>query len=345
MTHVRILDCTLRDGGYAVDSQFGDSVIRKMIHGLIDARVDVVECGFLQDDPHVSGSTKFNHAAQLREYLPEARANTSLVLLADYSRYRIAQLEPYDGSSIHGVRACFFKHEFVEAREGVLAFCRQIMVKGYDLYVQPVDALSYNEAEWCDLIYQVNLLKPKAFSIVDTFGSMYSSDLERIFKLSHQILTPEIHIGFHSHNNLQLSFSLALELIRLSQLSEREIIIDATVFGMGRGAGNTNIELLMHYLNQHYGKDYDLDITCDLYDNYISPLRALHVWGYSMAHFLAGAYSAHTNNISHLLQKNNINSKTIHTVLSAISPDLRKRYDYEKLDQAYADYQCRISRE
>ena len=71
----------------------------------------VIECGFLKDEPHQNGSTIFNNAAGLREYLPKNRKQASYVCLADYSRYTIDNLEPFDGTSIDGVRACFFKNE------------------------------------------------------------------------------------------------------------------------------------------------------------------------------------------------------------------------------------------
>ena len=110
MKRVNILDCTLRDGGYLVDSQFGNTAIKGIIRGLAESGVDVIECGFLKDEPHPAGSTIFNNAAQLRSFLPDDRRQSSYVCLADYSRYSIDNLEPFDGTSIDGVRACFFKN-------------------------------------------------------------------------------------------------------------------------------------------------------------------------------------------------------------------------------------------
>ena len=174
MKRVNILDCTLRDGGYLIDSQFGNTAIKGIIQGLTDSGIDVIECGFLKDEPHHDGSTIFNNASQIRPFLPEDRKNASYVCLADYSRYTIRQLEPFDGTSIDGVRACFFKKE----RYDVLDFCRTIKEKSYRLYVQPVDILGYTDAELLDLIEAVNDLEPYAFSIVDTFGSLYKEDLQ-----------------------------------------------------------------------------------------------------------------------------------------------------------------------
>lgn len=333
MKRVNILDCTLRDGGYLVDAKFGNTAIKGIIKGLTESGTDVIECGFLKDEPHETGSTIFNNAAQIRSYLPSDRKNASYVCLADYSRYTISNLEPYDGTSIDGVRACFFKHE----RYDVIDFCKEIVNKGYKLYVQPVDILGYTDAELLELIDMINPIEPFAFSIVDTFGSMYKEDLQRVFYLVHHNLTASSCVGFHSHNNLQMSFALSQEFIEMTQ-GLRSVVIDATMNGMGRGAGNTNTELVMQYMNRKYNAGYDIDSVLDLIDNYVDSIHSTCDWGYSTSYFLAGSYSAHVNNISYLSGKAGISSRDINFILNQIGSDARKRYDYDLLEKAYVDY-------
>lgn len=333
MKRVNILDCTLRDGGYLIDSQFGNTAIKGIIRGLAESGVDVIECGFLKDAPHQNGSTVFNHASQLRPFLPEDRRQASYVCLADYSRYTIDNLEPYDGSSIDGVRACFFKEE----RYDVIAFCRSITEKGYKLYVQPVDILGYTDTELLELIDMVNDLEPYAFSIVDTFGSLYREDLQRVFHLVHHNLWANARIGFHSHNNLQMSFSLSQEFIEMSQ-GLREVVVDSSMAGMGRGAGNTNTELMMQYMNRKFNSGYDIDVVLDLIDNYIDGFHNQYEWGYSIPYFLAGSHSAHVNNISYLSTKAGIASRDINFLLNRLEPVDRKRYDYDLLEKTYLEY-------
>ena len=195
-TSIQLLDCTLRDGGYLVDTMFGETFVKGFTRSMTDAGLNVVEVGFLKDEPHRTGSTIYNNAAQIRPYLPrQRREGVSYVCLSDYSRYHISNLEPYDGTSIDGVRACFFKKE----RKDVLDFCREIKRKGYKLYVQPVDILGYSDEELLDLIADVNEIGPYAFSTVDTFGSMYPEDLPRVFRLINEHLAPGVRMGFHSH--------------------------------------------------------------------------------------------------------------------------------------------------
>lgn len=333
MRRVNILDCTLRDGGYLIESQFGNTAIKGIIRGLTESGVDVIECGFLKDEPHQNGSTIFNNAGQLRSFLPEDRKQASYVCLADYSRYHIDQLEPYDGSSIDGVRACFFKEE----RYDVIDFCKSITQKGYKLYVQPVDILGYTDSELLELIDMVNILEPYAFSIVDTFGSLYREDLQRVFHLVHHNLCASSRIGFHSHNNLQMSFSLSQEFIEMSQ-GLRDVVVDSSMAGMGRGAGNTNTELVMQYMNRKFNSGYDIDIVLDLIDNYIDGFHNQYEWGYSIPYFLAGSHSAHVNNISYLSTKAGIVSRDINFLLNRLDPSERKRYDYDLLEKTYLEY-------
>lgn len=333
MKRVNILDCTLRDGGYLIDSQFGNTAIKGIIRGLTESGVDVIECGFLKDEPHQNGNTVFNNASQLRSFLPEDRKQASYVCLADYSRYHIDQLEPYDGSSIDGVRACFFKEERYE----VIDFCKSIINKGYKLYVQPVDILGYTDSELLELIDMVNDLEPYAFSIVDTFGSLYREDLQRVFHLVHHNLWANARIGFHSHNNLQMSFSLSQEFIEMSQ-GLRDVVVDSSMAGMGRGAGNTNTELVMQYMNRKFNSGYDIDIVLDLIDNYIDGFHNQYEWGYSIPYFLAGSHSAHVNNISYLATKAGIASRDINFLLNRLDPSERKRYDYDLLEKTYLEY-------
>ncbi len=331
-TSIQLLDCTLRDGGYLVDTMFGETFVKGFTRSMTDAGLNVVEVGFLKDETHRTGSTIYNNAAQIRPYLPrQRREGVSYVCLSDYSRYHISNLEPYDGTSIDGVRACFFKKE----RKDVLDFCREIKRKGYKLYVQPVDILGYSDEELLDLIADVNEIGPYAFSTVDTFGSMYPEDLPRVFRLINEHLAPGVRMGFHSHNNLQMSFALSQEFARLAN-GVRDITIDATLCGMGRGAGNTNTELVASYLNSHWGAHYDLDVLLDAVDNYMGSMRSRCTWGYSVPYFLAGIYSAHVHNITYLSDKPSVRAKDMRFVLEQLPADVRKRYDYDLVDKLYA---------
>ena len=331
--HAKLLDCTLRDGAYLIDKKFGDETIHGMVNGLLDANVDIIEIGFLQDEGFGDGKTVYLNGAVAEKFVPENKKGAMFTVLADYSRYSINNLDTYSGKSFDAVRACFFKKE----RKEVIDFCKTITEKGYKVFVQPVDILGYTDKEIIDLIEDVNQIDPYCFSIVDTFGSMYVEDLQRVFSLIDHNLVATSRIGFHSHNNMQMSNALSQEFLRMSY-GLRDVVVDTTVSGMGRGAGNTPTELVAEYMVKKLGYSYDIDALLDIIDNYMDNIKTKCSWGYSTSFFIAGCYSAHVNNIDYLTKKSSIRSKDIRYILNKIGAIPRKRYHYDLLEETYINY-------
>lgn len=333
MNHVQLLDCTLRDGAYLVDKKFGDNTIRGIIAGLLKSKVDYIEIGFFQDEGFGEGKTVFLNAADAKRFVPEDKGDAMFTVLADCSRYSLSNLDMCDGTSIDAVRECFFKTEQDQAIEN----CKIIKEKGFKCFVQPVDILGYSDSELLELISKINEIEPYCLSIVDTFGSMYQEDLHRVFELINHNLISSCKIGFHSHNNMQMSNALSQEFVRMTY-GKREVVIDGTINGMGRGAGNTPTELIAQYLVSQYNYSYDMDAMLDIIDDYMDNIRARCTWGYSTPYFVAGCYSAHVNNIMYLKERSSIKSKDIRYILNKIGADSRKRYDYELLEKTYIEY-------
>lgn len=333
MNHAMLLDCTLRDGAYLIDKKFGDNNICGIIEGLVKARVDCIEIGFFQDDGFGEGKTVFKNSYEAKKYIPSNKSGSMFTVLADYSRYSIENLDECTGDSIDAVRECFFKHERFKAIEN----CKTIKEKGYKCFVQPIDILGYTDIELIELINIINEIEPYCLSIVDTFGSMYQEDLHRVFEIINHNLVQTCKVGFHSHNNMQMSNALSQEFVRLTY-GKREVVVDATISGMGRGAGNTPTELIAQYMVSKLGYNYDMDVLLDIIDDYMDNIRSKCNWGYTTSYFVAGCYSAHVNNISYLSQKNSIRSKDIRYILNRIGTVARKRYDYDLLEKTYVDY-------
>jgi len=332
MTAIQLLDCTLRDGGYLVNKSFNENTIHNIVTGLTQAGVDYVELGFLQDEISEKENVCFFNSAKARQYIPKDRRNTLYTAFADYSRYSVGNLDDYDGQSFDCVRACFFKEE----RHDVLGFCRAIKDKGYKVFIQPVGILRYSMSELLDLIAEFNNMQCYCFGIVDTFGSMYLEDLRLKLAIIHSELSPEIKLGFHSHNNKELSGALSMEFLNIMK-GERDICVDATLFGMGRGAGNTRTEIIVDYMNKRLGKNYDLNIILDVIDNSIQSIAAHTKWGYGLQMFLAGIFSCHINNVNYLIQKTGLRTRDISWILSRLSDEERSRYNYPHLDELYLE--------
>ena len=333
MNHAMLLDCTLRDGAYLIDKKFGRNAINGIIAGLMDSGVDLIEIGFLQNEGFGEGKTVYKNSKDAEEYVPNDKKDTLFTVLADYSRYSIDNLDDYTGKSFDAVRACFFKKE----RYDVIDFCKSIKAKGYKLFVQPVDILGYSDSELIEFINMINTMEPYCLSIVDTFGSMYIDDLQRVFSLIDHNLIGSCKIGFHSHNNMQMSSALSQEFVRMS-FGKRKVVVDATLSGMGRGAGNTPLELIAQYMVTKYNYNYDMDAILDVIDGYMDNIRSKCAWGYDTNYFIAGTYSAHVNNIAYLKNKSSIRYKDIRYILNKIGAQPRKRYNYDLLDSTYMNY-------
>ena len=219
MNKLSILDCTLRDGGYINKWNFGKETIQGIIQNLLVAGVDIIECGFLRDVSYDENVAVFSCVSQITPFITPKKKNTLYVALLALGDIATEKILPCDGTSIDGIRLAFHRHEWEEAKTVAI----DLMKKGYKVFIQPVGTTAYSDLELLHLIQDVNQLQPYSFHLVDTLGIMYRQDLLRLFYLIDHNLSLTIKLGFHSHNNLQLSFANTQELLR--QDSKRDLII------------------------------------------------------------------------------------------------------------------------
>lgn len=334
MNKVHILDCTLRDGGYCNEWRFGFDNSRKIIDGLVDANVEVIECGFITNkveyDPDV---TKFNTFGQIASIIPQKREGKLFVAMMNYGEYDIENIPDFDGSSIDGIRIAFHKKDLDESLE----ICKRIKEKGYLVFVQPMVSLSYTDEEFLSMIRRVNEFEPYAFYIVDSFGMMKEKDLTRLFYLVEHNLKDTIWIGFHSHNNMQLAYSNAQKLTIIR--TNRSLIIDASIFGMGRGAGNLNTELFVEYLNENASKNYDLKPLLFIIDKILSVFYQRNYWGYSLPNYISAAHNAHPSYAAYLDAKKTLTFEDMNEIFATMDDDKKVSYDKSYIEDLYLKYQ------
>lgn len=333
MADVKILDCTLRDGGYINDFDFGKNTIVTIINKLSIAGIEIIECGFLVSAVENEDCSLFPSISSIKKYIGNKSHNTMYVAMLQFGHISNEEIESYDGSSIEGIRLTFHQHEIEDA----FILAKQLMDKGYKVFIQPVGTSTYPDIDLLELINRVNKLKPYSFYIVDTLGTMYKNDLLRLFYLIHHNLNEDISIGFHSHNNLQLSFSNAQELLLLN--TTREIFIDSSILGMGRGAGNLCTELITQYINENIEKKYDILSLLEIIDEHIHPIKAKYEWGYSVPYYLAAVNNCHPNYASYLLNKQTLNVRDISSIIRNIDNDIRKEFDKSYIENLYIEYQ------
>ena len=335
---IALLDCTLRDGAYINGSRFGTSAIKGIIKKLQEARTDIIEVGWLKDAAHEEGSTYYHLPQDAAPYMVDRQDGIEYVAMIDWDRYDVDNLPPCDGKSVNAVRVVFphGKH-----REGI-AVAERVREKGYRIFLQAANTLAYSEADLKDLAQCINACRPVAISVVDTFGAMFEEDLARIVRTLDAALDPAIAMGFHSHNNQQLSFALTMHFVELLAESERSAIVDASLCGMGRGAGNATTELVASYLDRKQNGNYDMDAILDAIDTYMEPFREAYTWGYSTPYFVAGMYQCHVNNIAYLQRNHRTNARDMRNIIASLSQAERRKYDYDLLERRYLENQSRL---
>ena len=333
----QILDCTLRDGGYINDWRFGKKTIVSILEKLEKANIDIIECGFLTRMVKDEACSLFNDIAQIEKVLPRQGRTAMYVAMIAIGEKELhpSELAPFDGKSLEGIRLTFHKGEIDQAME----WARIIQEKGYKVFMQPVGTGFYTDMELLQLVEKMNQLQPYAFYIVDTLGSMYRNEVSHRFYLIDENMRPEIHLGFHGHNNLQLAFSNAQVLGKIQ--TKRTLILDSSVNGMGRGAGNLPTELITQYINKNIASRYDVTMVMDIYDEYISAIRKKFEWGYSVPYHIAASNVCHPNYASYLINKQTLTMKDIEKIIQSIPEEYKILYDQSLIEELYVRYQSR----
>lgn len=333
----QILDCTLRDGGYINDWRFGKKTIVSILEKLEKANIDIIECGFLTRMVKDEACSLFNDIAQIEKVLPRQERTAMYVAMIAIGEKELhpSELAPFDGKSLEGIRLTFHKGEIDQAME----WARIIQEKGYKVFMQPVGTGFYTDMELLQLVEKMNQLQPYAFYIVDTLGSMYRNEVSHRFYLIDENMRPEIHLGFHGHNNLQLAFSNAQVLGKIQ--TKRTLILDSSVNGMGRGAGNLPTELITQYINKNIASRYDVTMVMDIYDEYISAIRKKFEWGYSVPYHIAASNVCHPNYASYLINKQTLTMKDIEKIIQSIPEEYKILYDQSLIEELYVRYQSR----
>ena len=256
-----------------------------------------------------------------------------LVAMVEYTKYDIDTLpELTKDSKVKGIRFSFRKSDFQKA----LLEMPKIKAKGYELFIQPISTLSYTKEELEYLLKTVNPLKPYAVYVVDTQGSMFSDDFQKLYEDMDKILDDTISLGFHSHNNMQLSYSIAITFIEIAK--NKNIIIDSSVYGMGRGAGNLNTELLADFINKKINLKYNIEEILELIDGYYYNIYKTQGWGYSLPHFLSASLECHPNYASYLLDTKHLTINEIKRIMAQVPDNEKYEYNKQYIEKLYVNH-------
>lgn len=335
---VYLLDCTLRDGGYVNDWEFGYNNLISIFERLADSNVDWIEVGFLDErrpfDINRSIMPDTDSVDRIFGHLD--KKNSQVIGMIDYGTCGLEHIRPCAETFLDGIRVIFKKHN----RKPALEFCARLKELGYKVFAQLVSVTSYSDREMMDLIDQANEVKPYAVSMVDTYGLMHQNNLGHYFDLLDNNLDPEISIGYHGHNNFQMGYANCVSMIDRMFTTRRKLLVDGTLYGMGKSAGNAPIELIIMHLNSLFPGRYDVNQILEAIDSNIKLFYSPATWGYNLFFYIAASNNCHPNYVSFLLGKNTLSIKSVNEILGSLTKEKALLYDEKYIEGLYVEYQA-----
>ena len=282
---IKICDCTIRDGGLVNGSHFSIKLVHKVFQAAAAAGVDIMEMGYKNNKQMVGpgdyGPWRFCDEDMLRLVISDLNSPMQIAVMQDAHKARAEDLLPREKSVIDVVRIATYIRDLDKA----ILLANSASDKGYITFIN-IMALSHVQNS--TLIEALHILKTRTrvqgYYIVDSFGSFYPRDIDHYMTVFRQSLG-DTNLGIHCHNQQQLAFSNSIRATELGAL-----FIDATLYGMGRAAGNCPLELLVGYLSK---PGLDLRPLLEVIGNDIIPLQKENHWGYGIPHMLTGLLNAH----------------------------------------------------
>lgn len=338
---IKLLDCTLRDGGYINNWSFGHQNILNSVRTLEQSNVNILELGFLKNEDYDEDRTVFNSIKQVEALIPNKKRNIEYAVMIEALRpFPLEMIEERTDAGVDIIRVIVWKtkHDengnIIDALQSGFEYCKGIVEKGYKLCVQPARVDQYSDDEFIAMLNQFQQLNPMAIYVVDSWGTQSTQQIMHYVKLADKTLERRIAIGYHGHNNLMQAYGTA-ETFANSGL-DRDLIVDASVYGIGRGAGNLNLEIFANYMNEVFGADYDTVQMIAVYQNCIKDIYKQHIWGYSMPYFLTAKYKCNPCWGEYLGILKGLEASEIEMILQELSEDDMVMYSAEKADDYIA---------
>ncbi len=279
---VQVLDVTLRDGGLCNAWRFDEALVRDTWRALRDAGVDVMEVGYQANESLVAdrgaGPLRWSREADLRRFFEPSGMRLSCMV--DVGRVRVADLRPAAESLVDVLRIACYAHQIEEAIE----LCHGALDLGYDVFCNVMAVTTCSPQQVDAFLDRLRASRVRAVAVVDSYGAMYPHHLRYLIRKYKNWLRPDQQVAVHLHNNQQTAFANAI-----AAVEEGADWIDASVFGMGRGAGNVPLELLLMHLDD---PRHDVRPVLGLLDRYVA-LRDELRWGYEVPYGVTGWLNQH----------------------------------------------------
>jgi len=281
---IKVVDCTVRDGGLMNKWQFSDEFVKGVYDACVEAGVDYMEIGYISSEKAFSrdemGPWKFCSEKDLRRVVGNNDTKLKLSALVDIGRIDMVDIPLAADSVIDMMRVACYVHQMDKAIE----LAHHCMDKGYEVTVNLMAVSKVNEHDLDEALSDLAQSRVPIVYVVDSFGSMYSESIEDLVK-KYQAALPGKEIGIHAHNNMQLAMSNTI-----TSLIGGATYLDATLLGMGRGAGNCPIEILIAFLKN---PKYRLLPLLKAIQEQVLPWNKKIDWGYHVPYLITGALNEH----------------------------------------------------
>jgi 4-hydroxy 2-oxovalerate aldolase len=282
---IKVLDCTIRDGGLINNHDFDIRFVREVYKALSAAGVDYMEVGYKNSkrlfSPKEFGKWKFCEDEDIRKVIEGIESNTKISVMVDVDRVDVDDILPRKESPVHMVRvACYVKDV-----DKAIYLVNHFAQKGYETTVNLMAISRALDNELTECLHQLEEeSKADVVYIVDSNGALYQETTEFLVKKAKDILKSK-EVGIHAHNNQQLAFCNTIEAI-----IHNANYVDATIYGLGRAAGNCPLELVLGFLKN---PKFDIRPVLELISKEFIPLREKMEWGYIIPYAIAGILDEH----------------------------------------------------
>jgi len=281
---IKVLDCTIRDGGLINNHYFTDEFVRAVYQALSKAGVDYMEMGYRSSrelfPPKDYGDWKYCDDDKISQVIDGIESDIKLSIMVDSYRVKEQVFAPADESPIDMVRVATYV-KYIDSAIDLIKRCRDL---GYETTCNIMAISTEREPDLVEALDQLAKTAVDVVYVVDSFGALYCEQIEYLVKLYKQHL-PGKTIGVHCHNNQQLAFSNTIE-----GIIHNANYLDASLYGIGRGPGNCCLELLMGFLKN---PKFDLKPILKVIQDYMLPMRDEIEWGYLIPYMITGILNEH----------------------------------------------------
>jgi 4-hydroxy 2-oxovalerate aldolase len=284
---IKILDCTIRDGGLMNNHQFPEAIVRAVYTACVQAGIDYMEVGYKASKrifaPAQFGSWKFSTEDDVRRIVGDNDTPVKLSAMADAERTDYHEdILPRNQSVLSMIRVATYIHQIPVALDMV----KDAHDKGYETALNLMAASTVPEWELDEAIAIIADSEVDVIYLVDSFGAFYSEQVRYLLEKFFRYAGPRGKtVGMHAHNNQQLAYANTIEAIIMGAN-----MLDGSMAGLGRGAGNCQIELLIGFL---HNPKYHLRPVLECIQEHIEPMREKLLWGFDVPYMITGMLNQH----------------------------------------------------